>query len=136
MPGVCLRMDIISFNTSTDRVVEEASGNSNVMYNLPSSSVGMNPVGLWANNPTVPAYTQMRMMRKYGAIAMHFLTPEEYDSVAFLNHSLKLKKNLLSPFKFLFEVIGLRIREHNAGVSDNATNAEIITETAMVIANC
>ncbi len=31
---------------------------------------------------------------------------------------------------------GFSIIEHNAGVSDKATNAEMITDTAMVMANC
>ena len=46
--------------------------------------------------------------------------------VDYINH--KLQK--------LITFNGRIIKVHNAGVNDNATNAEIKTDTAMVIANC
>ena len=56
--------------------------------------------------------------------------------MVFLNHSLNLKKNLLKPLEVLLKFVGLRIREHKAGVKESATKAEISTDTAIVIANC
>jgi hypothetical protein len=50
-----------------------------------------------------------------------------------LNHA----KNFSSRFLFASSSLdGLSIIEHNAGVKDKATKAEMITDVAIVIANC
>ena len=53
------------------------------------------------------------------------------------NQLLNEKKNFSIQFFFAsLSFDGLSITEHSAGVNDRATNADIMTDTAMVIANC
>ncbi len=136
MPGVCSRIFIILSNTSRLLAVEDASGNSNVMYKRPSSSVGIKPVGLFLNNiERTDAYTYQQydnIWRSLNAI----LHSGYILFVVLRNRSLNQKKNLFKPLDFLFRCMGLSITEQRAGVSDRATKAEIKTEIAIVIANC
>ena len=63
-------------------------------------------------------------------------TPLVYFSVSLSNHSLNFTKSLFIPFISLVGGVGLSSKVHSAGVSDKAMNAEMITDMAMVIANC
>ena len=67
---------------------------------------------------------------------MHRFTAPEYRSVSLVNDLSNKKKNLFNPFDFSPILVGLKRREHNAGVNDNAINDDSITEMAIVIANC
>src|ERR1035437_523528 len=117
-------------------VVDDASGNSNVIKILPSSSSGIKPVGLFLNSTNVATYIRNRPINTYLAAPMLFLTPSEYDAVIFRNHWLNFRKYFAGPFGFLLMLECFKSKRHKAGVSDRATNAEINTDIAMVIANC
>jgi hypothetical protein len=60
IPGVAFMIFIMVSKTSRLRVLDEASGNSNVTNKRPSSSVGRNPVGLLLNNNPVAIKMQTR----------------------------------------------------------------------------
>src|SRR5476651_1454765 len=67
---------------------------------------------------------------------MLFLTPSVYRAVTLSNQALNLAKPLSKKFFLRLGSVGLSNKVHNAGVNDKAINAEIITEIAMVMANC
>src|SRR5258708_3944650 len=68
---------------------------------------------------------------------IHKDTPRVYDAVVLPKNLLKEAKNFSNIFFFASGSFGcLSKREHKAGVRDKATNADIITDTAIVIANC
>src|ERR1700756_4333969 len=72
----------------------------------------------------------------YLAYCIHFFTPAVYLAVTLSNQSLNLLNHLVRPFAFSPLGVGLSSKVHSAGVNDKAINAEIITDIAMVIANC
>ncbi len=102
----------------------------------PLSSDGTKPVGIIVNkNPEIPEIiirnTTHHLMRwfKYAKRTPYQLTMR--SNVA-LNHW----KNLKRPWAFSVGLCTRRIDAHIAGVSVNATKAEMTTDTAIVNANC
>src|ERR1700761_3228506 len=63
-------------------------------------------------------------------------TPSVYFAVTLSNHSLNLVNHLVRPLFFLLSSVGFNSNVQSAGVSDSAIKADIITEMAMVMANC
>src|SRR3569623_202107 len=121
---------------STDWAVDDAGGNWYVTYKLPSSSEGIKPVGLDLKRKIAPMQTQISRITIYRAPFMLRRTPSVYFAVTLSNHSLNLVNHLVSPLFFWLSSVGFSSIVLNAGVSESAIKAEIITEIAMVIANC
>src|SRR5674476_577315 len=90
------------------------------------------PVGFDLNKKNVPIKMHSNMIKANTDFLIIHFTPRVYFSVSPANHLLNLKKNLFNPFDVLVRCDGLNISEHSAGVSDNATNAEIRTDIATV----
>ena len=67
---------------------------------------------------------------------MLFFTPMVYLAVTRSNQALNLLKYLVRPFALSLVSVGFNSKLHNAGVNDKAINADIITDMAMVMANC
>ena len=64
-------------------------------------------------------------------------TPFVYFAVTLSNQFVKLDKTICSsPFAFCFYLVGFNNKVQSAGVNDKAMNADIITDMAMVMANC
>src|ERR1700684_3929285 len=72
----------------------------------------------------------------YLAPLMLRLTPSVYFAVTRSNHALNLVNHPVSPLFFFDSSVGFKSRVQRAGVNDNAINAEMITDIAMVMANC
>src|SRR3954465_10871026 len=98
------------------------------MYTRPSSSVGINPVGFVLNKSTVPMHMHTSRMTMYLAPLMLCFTPCVYLSVTFWNQLLNLKKNLSRPFASFPACDGFSNKVQSAGVNDNATKADSITD--------
>src|SRR3984885_8335305 len=64
------------------------------------------------------------------------LTPSVYFAVTRSNQSLNLVNHPVSPLCFFDSSVGFKSKVQRAGVNDNAINAEIITDMAIVMANC
>src|ERR1700743_3113153 len=79
---------------------------------------------------------QINNITIYFAPAILFLTPLVYLAVTLSNQALNLPNCLSSQFGFRLTSVGFKSNVHSAGVNDNAMNADIITDIAMVIANC
>ena len=75
-------------------------------------------------------------MITYLEAAILFFTPLVYLAVTLSNHALNLLNHLVKPFALSPVSVGFSSKVQSAGVNDNAINAEIITDMAMVMANC
>src|SRR5258705_8098071 len=75
--GIDCTLVITSLSISTLLVVEVASGNSYVTYNLPSSSVGMKPVDLFLKRKNNPTNNTIKNTRTYGVRLIQLRTPFE-----------------------------------------------------------
>src|SRR5579864_2645238 len=135
-PGVVPTTFVSLVINSTDCVVDDASGNWYVTNKRPPSSGGINPEGFVLNKNHVPAQIQINNMTIYLDPLILFRTPFEYLSVTRSNQTLYRKNNLFMPFASFVIRVGLNNNVQSAGVSDKATNAESITEIAIVMANC
>ena len=71
------------------RDVDDASGNSKVMYKRPSSSIGINPVGFALNKNIVPVNRHTNKTMANTDFLMIHLTPCVYLSVSDANHLSK-----------------------------------------------
>jgi hypothetical protein len=80
---------MILFRVTRLRDVEEASGNSKVMYNRPSSSVGMKLVGFTLNKKYVPTTIHSSSISAYLLPLITFLTVLVYLCVTLSNHESK-----------------------------------------------
>src|ERR1700722_9002929 len=63
-------------------------------------------------------------------------TPSVYFAVTRSNQLLNLVNQPVSPLFFFDSSVGFKSKVQSAGVNDNAINADIITDMAIVIANC
>src|SRR6185503_2902397 len=70
------------------------------------------------------------------ALLILLFTPLVYRAVTLSNHALNLVNHPVRPLCFLLSSVGFKSKVQRAGVNDNAINAEMITDIAMVIANC
>src|SRR5580704_10443584 len=63
-------------------------------------------------------------------------TPSVYFAVTLSNQALNLVNHPVRPLFFFDSSVGFKSKVQRAGVSDNAINAEMITDIAIVMANC
>src|SRR4051794_33867212 len=118
-------------------VVDVPSGISYVTNILPLSSVGIKPVGLFLKRKNKPTNKHASNTNTIGVAFIDLATPLVYDLDNLPKPLLNLAKTLSSTFLFaLGSFAGCSNNVHNAGVNDNATNAEIRTAIPMVTANC
>src|SRR6185312_1993238 len=96
----------------------------------------MKPVGLDWNINQAPAQTHTSRMTIYLDPLILRRTPSVYFPVTLSNHSLNLVNHLVRPLFFLLSSVGLSSNVQSAGVNERAMKADIITEMAMVMANC
>src|SRR5436190_16620017 len=99
--------------------------------------MGINPPGLFLKRKNKPTNTATSITNTNGVLFIQPATPFVYPLFTLLKPRLNAAKNFSKKFLFAagsFE--GFSINVHKAGVSDNATNADITTEAAMVMANC
>src|ERR1700761_4800779 len=96
----------------------------------------MKPLGLFLNNNTAPIMIHNSIITTNLVCLILLSTPRVYLAVTRSNQPLNAAKALSSQFFFLCSSCGFSISVHNAGVNDNATNADINTDIAIVMANC
>src|ERR1700744_140007 len=100
------------------------------------SSVGTNQEGLVLNKYQAPTQIPSNKMTMTHEYFMLLLTPLTYLAVNFSKRRSNQRKNLSRRFFFFSGFVGFNNSVHRAGVSDKAMNAEMMTEMAMVMANC
>src|ERR1700712_831737 len=80
--------------------------------------------------------TQSSRITIYRAPFILRRTPSVYFTVTLSNQLLNLVNHLVSPLFFLLSSVGFSNMVHSAGVSESAMKADMITEMAIVMANC
>src|SRR3569833_209177 len=96
----------------------------------------MKPVGLDWNINQAPMHTQISRMMIYRAPLILLFTPKVYLSVTRWNQLLNLVNHAVRPLFLLLSSVGFSSNVQSAGVNDRAIKADIITEMAIVMANC